>query len=220
MIKEVEVAKPIELYLESLGYTVRSEVKGCDITAIKDDKLLVVECKTSFSIKLIYQAVDRQEFCDNVYVALPIIGNKAIPNRKHLIKLLKRLELGLITVTFLKTKTKVEVVLDPMIHKKRKRIKKRTSVMREIRERSGNYNVGGSVGVSLMTAYKESAITIASILNEHGSLTASELQKMGCNKKTYTILYKNHYSWFFKDTGRGKYGLTEQGKSALKSLVS
>lgn len=218
MIKEVDVAKPIELYLEGLGYRVRSEVKGCDITAIKDDKLLVVEVKKSFSIKLIYQGVDRQEFCDNVYIALPVIGNKAVPNRKHLIKLLKRLELGLIIVTFLKTKSKVEVVLDPKVHKKRNRVKKRTSVVNEIMERSGNYNVGGSVGTSLMTAYRESAIKVAKLLNEHGSLTALELKKLGCNKKTYTILYKNYYGWFFKDSGRGKYSISEQGKSYLSSL--
>lgn len=218
MFKEVEVAKPIEKYLEDLGYIVRSEVKSCDITAVKGGKLLVVECKNRFSIKLIYQGVDRQEFCDNVYIALPIIGNKSLPNRKHLIKLLKRLELGLITVTFLKTKTKVDIVLDPMVHKKRNRIKKRNSVMTEIMERSGNYNVGGSVGISLMTAYRENAITIAKLLNEHGSLTAVELKKLGCNQKTYNILYKNYYNWFFKDVGHGKYGLSEQGKSALSVL--
>ena len=57
MIKEVDVAKPIELYLENLGFRVRSEVKGCDITAIKDNDLLVVECKKNFSIKLIYQCL-------------------------------------------------------------------------------------------------------------------------------------------------------------------
>lgn len=218
MIKEVDVAKPIEIYLENLGYKVRSEVKGCDITAVKDGELLVIECKKSFSIKLIYQAIDRQEFCDNVYVALPIISGKAIPNRKHLMRLLKRLEVGLITVTFLKTKTRVDVVLDPKEHKKRRRLKKRTSVMNEIAERSGNYNVGGSVGISLMTAYKENALSIATLLNDNGSLTAAELKKLGCSNKTYTILYKNFYGWFFKDLGRGKYGLTEQGKSALSTL--
>lgn len=218
MIKEVDVAKPVEKYLEGLGYKVRSEVKSCDITAIKGDKLLIVECKKRFSIKLIYQGIDRQEFCDNVYIALPIVQNKSLPNRKHLLRLLKRLELGLITVTFLKTKTRVDVVLDPKEHKKRKRIKYRASIITEIMERSGNYNVGGSVGISLMTAYKENALEVASLLNIHGSLSSLELKKLGSCPKTYTILYKNFYGWFFKDSGRGKYGVTEKGKTALSSL--
>ncbi len=220
-IKEVDIAEPVENYLEDLGYKVRSEVKGCDITAIKDDQLLVVECKKTLSLKLIYQAVDRQEFCENVYLALPIINGKKIPNRKYFIKLLKRLELGLITVTFLKTKTKVEVPLDPKSykkkkkHKKRKKHKRHQSIVNEINERSGNYNRGGSVKSKLMTAYRESALEIATLLNAEGPLTTPELKKIGTGPKTYTILYKNFYGWFYKETGRGKYGVSEKGKSAI-----
>lgn len=215
MIKEVEVAKPIEQYLEDLGYKVRSEVKGCDITAIKDEHFIVVECKTSLSLKLIYQCIDRQEFCDNVYLALPIINGKALPNRKYFMKLLKRLELGLITVTFLKTKKRVDILLDPKAYKKKKKLKHRAKVLNEMHERSGNYNSGGSVRTKLMTAYRERAIEIAQLLETHGSLSTPELKKMGTCNKTYTILYNNHYKWFFKDEGHGKYGLTEKGKSAL-----
>ncbi|MGL1891044.1 MAG: DUF2161 family putative PD-(D/E)XK-type phosphodiesterase [Spirochaetaceae bacterium] len=215
MILEVDISKPIEDYLESLGYKVRSEVKGCDITALKGEELLVIECKKTLSLKLIYQGVDRQEFCDNVYLALPIIDGKKIPNRKHFMKLLKRLELGLITVTFLKTKTRVDIVLDPKENKKRVRHKKRVSVLNEISERSGNYNKGGSVRSKLMTAYKERAIEIAKLLNLHGALSCSELKKLGTGSKTYSIIYKNFYGWFFKDTGYGKYGLTEKGKHAI-----
>ncbi len=215
MIKEIEISEPIENYLEDLGYKVRSEVKGCDITAIKDEHLVVVECKTSLSLKLIYQCVDRQEFCDNVYMALPIINSKAIPNRKYLMKLLKRLELGLITVTFMKTKKRVDIVLDPKEYKKKRKLRHKAKVINEIHERSGNYNRGGSVGRELMTAYRERTIEIARLLSEHGSMSSPQLKKLGTSPKTYTILYNNHYGWFFKDEGVGKYGLTEKGKSAL-----
>lgn len=215
MVKEIEISEPIENYLEELGYRVRSEVKGCDITAVKGDEFIVIECKTSLSLKLIYQCVDRQEFCDSVYLALPILDNKKIPNRKYLLKLLKRLELGLITVTFLKCKKRVDIVLEPKAYKKKRKIKHRAKIMNEIHERSGNYNRGGSVGRELMTAYRERAIEIATLLNEHGSMTTPELKKMGTCLKTYTILYNNHYGWFFKDSGRGRYGLSLKGKEAL-----
>lgn len=215
MIKEVEISEPIEKYLEDLGYKVRSEVKGCDITAIKDEHFIVVECKTSLSLKLIYQCVDRQEFCDNVYLALPIINDKKIPNRKYIMKLLKRLELGLITVTFLKTRKRVDVVLEPKVYKKKKKLKHKAKVLNEINERSGNYNRGGSVGTELITAYRERSIEITRLLVEHGSLSAKELRLLGTSPKTYPILYNNHYGWFFKDEGRGKYSVSQKGKSAL-----
>lgn len=217
MIKEVDIAKPIEKFLEGLGYRVRSEVKSCDITALKDDELIVVECKVNFSIKLIYQAIERQEFSDNVYIALPIHSNKPLKNRRQLVKLLKRLELGLIYVHFLKTKTRVEVVIDPKEPVKRKKRKKREQMVKEIMERSTNDNVGGSVGVKLMTAYREASLDIAEKLYQEGPLTAKELKAKGTVDKTYRICYQNHYKWFLKEEGRGKFGLTERGKAALKN---
>ncbi len=219
MIKEVEISAPIEKFLEDSGFRVRSEVKNCDITAIKDDKLIVVECKCSVNLKLIYQCVERQEFCDNVYVAIPVLPGKAIPNRKQFIKLLKRLELGLITVTFLKKSEKVEVIIDPENYKKRVKKKLRESIITEFNNRKSNYNRGGSVGVKLLTAYRESALEIVELLVNHGFLSAKELKLKGSSPKTYNILYKNFYGWFYKSEERGKYGATEKGISALKEFL-
>lgn len=44
-IKESDLYQPIKEYLDSLGYDTKGEVKDCDITAIKDDELIVVELK-------------------------------------------------------------------------------------------------------------------------------------------------------------------------------
>lgn len=215
MIKEVDIAKPVEIFFEELGYRVRSEVKGCDITATKGDELVIIECKTSVSLKLIYQSIDRQEFSDSVYVAIPVFPGKSIPNRKHFTKLLKRLEIGLITVTMLKKGPRVEVQFDPAEYKLKNRKKHRGSVIKEINNRSYNMNTGGSVGKKLMTAYRELSINIAEILKESGPLSAKELRKMGMPDKTYSILYKNYYGWFVKSEGHGKYALTQRGIDAL-----
>lgn len=214
-IKEVEISAPIEKYLTDLGYKVRSEVKGCDITAIKDDTLLVVECKKVLSLKLIYQAVDRQEFCDNVYIAIALTDGSKFRNRKHLLKLLRRLELGLIVVTFLKTKTRIDIVLEPKEYKKRRKHKRRASILDEMTNRSGNYNKGGSVKTKIMTAYKENSLQIASVLLNNGPLSSKDLKKMGTCEKTYSILYKNFYGWFQKESKRGQYSITPSGREAL-----
>lgn len=216
-MKEIDVAKPVEKFLLELGYLVRSEVKGCDITASKNDELLVVECKTNISLKLIYQAIDRQEFSDSVYIAIPQYSGKKVPNRKHLLRLLKRLEIGLIVVQILKTKTRVEVIVDPRAYKRAKKNKKRVSIIEEINNRSENYNVGGTKG-KIMTAYKESAINIARILKDKGPMTAKELKVYGTGDKTYSILYKNFYGWFVKDSQRGAYRISVKGEEFLNSF--
>lgn len=215
-MKEVDVAKPIEDFLTGLGYRIRSEVMGCDITATKGDELIVVECKTSISLKLIYQAVDRQEFSDSVYIAVPVTSGKKIPNRKYLLKLLKRLELGFIVVHFLKSKKRVEVILDPREYRRTKKRKKRASIINEIAERTEHYNTGGSRG-KIMTAYKQASLEIAKILNENGPLTAKELKSLGTVDKTYSILYKNFHGWYIKTEGRGKYKISEKGIDFLKT---
>lgn len=216
-MKETDVAKPVETYLTELGYLVHSEVKGCDITATKDDELLVVECKTSISLKLIYQALDRQEFSDSVYIAVPLLPKKNLPNRKHLLRLLKRLEIGLIVVYVLKTKMKVEVLLDPREYKRIKRHKKRASLIKEINSRSDNYNTGGTKG-KVMTAYREQSLLIARLLKEHGPTSAKKLRQLGAAEKSHSILYKNYYGWFVKGEKRGVYELSPNGVSAVTAF--
>lgn len=216
-MKETDVAIPVENYLSELGYVVRSEVNSCDITATKGDELLVVECKKAISLKLIYQALDRQEFSDSVYIAVPLLSGKKIPHRKHLLRLLKRLEMGLILVHILKTKTRVEVVLDPREYRRIRRHKKRAAILREIESRSENYNTGGTRG-KVMTAYKESALQVARLLLEHGPLSAKGLRELGSVEKTYSILYKNFYGWFCKGEKRGEYLITAAGEEAVKAF--
>ena len=71
-LRESDLYAPVRDYLEGLGYEVRGEVRGCDIAAVRDGELIVVELKTGFTLELIYQAVDRQRVADGVYVAVPL----------------------------------------------------------------------------------------------------------------------------------------------------
>ena len=51
-ILEEDLCRPVSDYLTSLGYTVRSEVKHWDITAIKNSELIAVELKRSINVHL------------------------------------------------------------------------------------------------------------------------------------------------------------------------
>jgi hypothetical protein len=221
--RECDLAGPIQDHLEANGYTVRSEVRGCDITALKDDELIVIELKKGFSTDLLIQATDRQKIADSVYVALPAEGDMAKRDRyakrwRGIEHLLKRLEIGLIVVTFpddADAPPVVEIVLHPVDPPKPRRSPKvRRALLREIAGRSANYNVGGSTGRKLVTAYREQAIFIACCLERFGPLTPAKLRAMGASAKTQSILLRNVYDWFDK-VDRGIYHLRPRGRDEI-----
>jgi len=215
-INESDLFKPIQAYLINQGYSVKAEVLHCDITAVKDEELLVIELKKNLNLSLLIQAANRQKFADSVYVAIAKEPNKALPRHfKGACHLLKRLELGLIMVTFLKTKTKVEIIFHPAEHKKRKSHKVRHNIIREISGRTGNFNTGGSTRRPIVTAYRESTIHIACFLLAHSELSPARLRQFGTSTKTQRILSDNHYGWFER-VKRGLYRLHPQGKKALE----
>lgn len=226
--RECDLYAPIQSHLTAQGYTVRGEVKGCDITAIKDDELIVIELKRSFSTDLLIQATQRQKAADTVYVALPIEGKTEKRERyskrwRGIEHLLRRLEIGLILVAFPEPESeapKVEIVFQPASApaKPRRNPKTRRAILREIAGRSGDYNVGGTTGQKQMTAYREQAIHIACYLDRDGPMTPCRLRALGCSPKAQNILFRDVYGWFER-MGRGVYGLTPQGKVEIETYA-
>jgi hypothetical protein len=203
----------------SQGYTVRSEVNGCDITAVKGDELIVVELKRSFSTDLLIQAVERQRVADSVYVGVPAHGElagKYNKKRRGVEALLRRLELGLLLVHLpsdtdappLPPHEIVEVALHPVTEQKpRRKAKIRRALLKEIAERkSGDYNVGGTSKRALLTAYREKCIHLACLLDKHGPSTPAKLRAFGADAKSQPMLHRNVYGWFERDS-RGVYSL-------------
>ena len=48
--KETDLYEPIRAFLEEEGYQVQAEVKDCDIAAVKDGQLVIVELKKAFNL--------------------------------------------------------------------------------------------------------------------------------------------------------------------------
>ena len=217
-MKETELFAPVKYYLENQGYEVKGEVLSCDITATKGDELVVVELKTSFTLKLVLQAIRHQEAVDSVYVAVPVpSGKRYPPNFKDVCRLLKRLELGLILVYFLKKRTRVEIALHPVPYKRTRNLRHRRSLIREIDGRYRNFNQGGSrVTDEKITAYKQRAIEIACCLESLGQASPVRLRDMGTAINTRAILADNYYGWFER-VSRGVYALHTLGKKALEN---
>lgn len=119
-MRETDLYPPIKAYLEQQGYEVKSEIKGCDVVALRgDEQPVIVELKTGFNLSLLFQGVDRQSLSEDVYLAF------AIPHKlkrthtwfrykKDTIKLCRRLGLGLMTVRMGEgLPTDIQLHLDP-----------------------------------------------------------------------------------------------------------
>ena len=213
--RETDLYAPIRDYLTKQGYTVRGEVKSCDIAAVKGDDLILIELKRSFCTELLFQATRRQRSAESVYVAVP--RHDALRSRarwrgvKHLAR---RLELGLILVDLDVEPPWVDVTFHPTPLVRRKDARARRALLEEVQGRSADLNKGGSTRRKLVTAYREKAIFLACCLDVFGELTTKQLRALGGAPKTAGILYSNVYGWFDR-VGRGTYRLRAAGKTAL-----
>lgn len=212
---ETDLYKPIHDYLVANGYTVRSEVENCDVTATRGDELIIIEMKCRFETKLLVQAAKRQRITESVYVAIPRPkGGRRTSRWRGIIHLLHRLELGLIFVSPRRRRAAVEVVFHPLPYSPRKKKAARRAVLREIENRSGDFNTGGCTRRKIVTAYRENAIHVACALAKFGPLEPRRLRALGTGNKTTSILYDNHYGWFER-IDRGVYALKSRGRKAL-----
>ena len=215
-LHETDLCSPVRDYLVAQGYTVRSEVKDCDMVAVKGGDLIAIELKRRFDTKLLVQATKRQRVTGTVYVAVP---RSAVRGKGRdwwgVRRLCRQLELGLILVDLDKEPAWVDVVFHPVPCDRKRSSRARRAVLEEMAGRSDDYNAGGSAGTKLVTAYRENAIRIACCLEAHGSLTPRELREMGTGQKTTSILNSNFYEWFER-VDRGVYRIRAKGRAALK----
>jgi len=214
---ETDLFQPVSDFLTRNGYCVRSEVMNCDITAVKDDELVVIELKNVFGMQVVLQAVKRQRITSSVYIAIPKPRESVFSRKWRDIKLLlRRLEVGLMLVSITPRNPHVDILFHPIPFDRKKLSSKKRAVLREIEGRSGDFNTGGSTRTKLVTAYRENAIQIACCLERFGPLAPQQLKRLGTSANTRSILYNDFYVWFER-IDRGVYALRAK---AAQDLVS
>ena len=213
---ECELFFPIRDFFISKGYEIYGEVKNCDVIALKDTEIIAIELKLKFSLKLVYQCLERKKITNDVYAVIETPkGGLFSKDSKNVINLLKRLEIGLIFISFYESGVKVEKILDPVLIPVRKIAKKKNALLKEINNRSGSYNIGGSKGAHI-SAYKEATIHVASLLSLNGEMSAKDIKALGGPENSNVILNKNYYNLFSK-VRRGIYKLEDTGLKFLES---
>ncbi len=219
---ESDLYLPLKRAFEAQGFSVFGEVNACDLAARRGDDLLIVEMKCAFNLELVFQGLERQRATETVYLAFEAPKRYDRKRRRGMLRLCKRLGLGLIIVHMKRKKRGAapdgipDVLLDPAPYKPRIDSKRRRLILREIEKRSGDYNIGGSTRRKIVTAYREEALRIAQQLKVLGPSLVRAVAKGAESTKAGSILLNNYYGWFQR-LGRGTYQLTAQGERALET---
>ncbi|MGE5559950.1 MAG: DUF2161 domain-containing phosphodiesterase [Chloroflexota bacterium] len=213
--RETDLYPPVKALLEAQGYTVRAEVNGCDVAAVRDDELIIIELKAGFTLPLLLQGVERQRLSDSVYLAFEAPrGWWRTPRRDDIQRLCRRLGLGLMAITFHRSGPVVEVVCDPGPYQPQLARKRKAMLLKEFAKRSGDHNQGGSSKRPLVTAYRENALLVAEYLKRHGPAAPRAIKAAIGVTNAASILQKDYYGWFER-AERGVYRLAPKGEQAL-----
>lgn len=222
---ETELYPPLKAFFEARGYSVKSEVRHCDLLGYRDgeDQPLIVEMKKTFTLELLLQGTDRQRLGGTVYLAVERNRTKKGAHNQRfneIAQICSRLGLGLIIVTFYQTKAPfVEVLCEAAAGSGRKSGIRAKRLRAEFDARSGDHNTGGSTKRKIVTAYRENALKIARQLWMFGEASPMQLKEASGVGKAASILQDNHYGWFER-VARGRYRLTEAGLSALSEYAA
>ena len=215
MVSESELYAPVKTLFENMGYQVNAEVKGCDVTAVNGDELVIVELKKNLSVTLLAQGLKRQKSGAVTYVAIPKPKRYSPKTFRDTLYVIKKLELGLIFVTLIGAHSYAEIIYEPQPFKpvKQNKVMMR-KIMNEIDGRSIDTNTGGVTGRKIATAYTEKCINIACILDMYGELSPKEVRGYGGDEKCGMIMRMNVYGWF-DHVKKGVYAINKAGRKAL-----
>ena len=204
---ETELYAPVKALLEAQGYTVKGEIRGCDVVAVRgDEPPVVVELKRTFGLGLVHQGIDRLAMTDAVYLAVGAWPARPAETRR----LCRRLGLGLIVVTH----GRAEVVVDPAPYQPRRSRRRTAALLGEHRRRIGDPTRGGATRRPIMTAYRQEAMRCAALLAA-GPMALRAMRAAGDVPNAGRIVRDNVYGWFER-VDRGVYALTPRGVEGLE----
>ena len=218
-VRETDLYDPIKQFLQGQGYVVKGEVGAVDVVACRGDEApVLVELKTSFSLSLFHQAVERLAVSEWVYIAAPHKPGKVFARSlKRNIALCRRLGIGLLTV-----RLKDGLVIphaDPGPYVPRRSAAKKQRLLKEFAKRVGDPNTGGATRRGLITAYRQDALRCLSYLRANGATKASIVAGDTGVDTARRIMADDHYGWFER-VQTGIYDLTPKGQTALRDYKS
>jgi hypothetical protein len=222
--RESDLYPAVKAFLEGQGYEVKGEVRGCDVVATRgDEPPVIVELKLAFSLGLLLQGVDRLSLTDRVYLAVPRpSGRRARAGsvqRRDVRQLCRRLGLGLMAVAPGRPGAAVEVIVDPVPYRPRKRLRRLGLLLGEHARRVGDPNRGGLTRTPLVTAYRQEALRCAQLIQSRGLASLGALRATGLVPNAAKILQRDVYGWF-RRVERATYRLTDRAARDIERFAA
>jgi hypothetical protein len=216
---ESDLYPAVKAFLEGQGYDVKAEVRGCDVVAIRrDEPPVIVELKLAFSLALVLQGVDRLSMTGRVYLAVGRPrgrrGRRGSVLRRDVRDLCRRLGLGLLTVAPGRSAHGVEVIVDPVPYRPRRRTASLNRLLGEHARRVGDPNRGGVTRTPIVTAYRQEALRCAMLIERVGQASLKALRETGVVPNASRILQRDVYGWF-RRLQRATYALTDRARQDL-----
>ena len=209
---ETSLYPPVKAFLEAQGFTVKGEIRGCDVVAVREGEtpvLVICELKMGLSLELLLQGIDRMRAADDVWLAVAATRKgRDRDTRAH--RLCRMLGFGLLAVNA--ARSRVEILVEPEPYRPRPNKPERRRLLKEHAARRGDPTEGGATRQPIMTAYRQQALDCAALLRE-GPKRPRDLRPVAPDAGA--ILLRNVYGWFEK-VGRGLYKLAESGEAALR----
>ena len=210
---ETDLYEPVKNLFQNMGYEVKAEVLDVDVLAVNDVESVAIELKLHLNLEVITQAVLRQRIADKVFIAVPSPKRADLRRWQNISLILRRLEIGLITVKADSAKITFPAKAYDRKAAFNRAKSQREALMEEFAKRHGDLNVGGVNGKT-MTLYRERAILVAALSEKYGKIKISDLPSLSGNPKAKSIVENNYYDWF-KKTG-DTYSVTKKGKEETK----
>lgn len=223
MTCESDLYPAVKRFLTAQGYDVKGEIRGCDVVATRGvEPPVVVELKLTFNLALVLQGVDRLSLTDRVYLAVLRPRSRGAPGafvyRSKARNLCRRLGLGLMTVRP-GSPGDVEVLVDPVPYRPRKRATRVAMLLGEHARRSGDPTRGGVTKTPIVTAYRQEALTCALLIRHVGRASLKALRETGIVPNAPKIVGRDVYGWFQR-VERGVYGVTERAEQDIARFAT
>ena len=152
--------------------------------------------------------MDRLSCADEVWLA--VLATRRGRDRDARARTLCRL-LGFGLLAVQPARHAVEVLSEPEPYRPRANLRRRRKLLTEHRTRQGDPSPGGTMGVPIVTAYRQEALACAARMAA-GPQRPRDLKAAA--PRAAAILHRNVYGWFER-VERGWYGVTPEGRAAL-----
>ena len=218
-VGEAALYLPVKRFLESHGYEVKGEVRGCDLVARRgDEPPVIVELKLRFTLALLLQGVDRLAVSERVYLAVPRPPRRArglSPEAPAVRRLCRRLGLGLLVVGRQAVTDRRGAGAVPAAAG----APAASRLIAEFDRRHGDPNIGGRSRTPIVTAYRQDALRVARALAANGAMRLAELRAATGVAGAAPILQRNVYGWFARLAPRHLRAVATAARQALAQFA-